>query len=61
MRSLKPLELFVKDEFYIRFANNPYTMDECTFNEYNTHLTVNNYGNEMTNIRCEPFMVEFDK
>ena len=36
-------------------------MDECTFNDYKTHLTVNNYGHEMINIRCEPFMEEFDK
>jgi len=61
MRSVKPLELYVKDEFYIRFANNPYTMDECTFNEYTTHLTVNNYGHEMINVRAEPFMEEFDQ
>jgi len=36
-------------------------MSEGTFLEYETHFTVMNYGNDMTNMRCEPFMEAFDK
>jgi len=56
LKSLMPLQLFVTEEFYIRFSNNQFTMEESTFQEYETHFTVMNYGKDMTNIRCEPFM-----
>jgi hypothetical protein len=36
-------------------------MEETTFQEYETHFTVMNYGNDMTNIRCEEFMKMFDE
>lgn len=56
LKSLMPLELYLTDEFYIRFGNNQYTMDESSFQEYETHFTTMNYGHDMTNLRCEPFM-----
>ena len=58
-----PLELFVHNEFFIRFSNNDFTMNELTFQEYETHFTVMNYGgvSGMTNMRCKEFMVEFNK
>jgi tubulin--tyrosine ligase-like protein 12 len=31
LRSVHPLEVFVCDEFYIRFSNNHFTMNETTF------------------------------
>jgi len=31
LRSLMPLQLFVYDEFFIRFSNNQFTMEETTF------------------------------
>lgn len=62
LKSLMPLQVFVTNEFYIRFSNNKFTMEESTFQEYNTHFTVMNYGGkEMTNIRCEPFKQMFDE
>ena len=61
MKSLLPLQLYIPDEFYIRFSNNQFTMEETTFQEYETHFTVMNYGNDMTNIRCEEFMKMFDE
>ena len=61
IKSLLPLQLSVTNEFYIRFSNNEFTMDETTFQNYETHFTVMNYGNKMTNIRCEPFMKMFDE
>jgi hypothetical protein len=37
-------------------------MSESSFTDYSTHFTVNNYGEgEMTNIRCEEFMKQFDE
>ena len=36
-------------------------MAETTFQEYETHFTVMNYGHEMTNLRCEEFMKQFDE
>lgn len=57
LKSLMPLQLYVCNEFYIRFSNNDFTMAETTFHEYDTHFTVMNYdGNKMVNLRCEPFM-----
>ena len=57
-----PLQLYVCNEFYIRFSNNDFTMAETTFHEYDTHFTVMNYdGKNMVNLRCEPFMEQFDK
>lgn len=62
LKSLMPLELFVHNEFFIRFSNNEFTMNETTFQEYETHFTVMNYGGkDMTNMRCHEFMQEFDK
>ena len=61
VKSLLPLEVYLTKEFYIRFGNNQFTMAESTFQEYETHFTVMNYGNEMTNMRCEPFMEKFDE
>jgi tubulin--tyrosine ligase-like protein 12 len=36
-------------------------MDEATFQEYETHFTVMNYGKKMTNIRCKEFMELFNQ
>ena len=62
MKSLLPLQLYVANEFYIRFSNNQFTMSESTFQEYDTHFTVMNYGDkDMTNMRCEQFMEAFNE
>mmetsp|Transcript_10271 Transcript_10271/g.15620 ORF Transcript_10271/g.15620 Transcript_10271/m.15620 type:complete len:213 (-) Transcript_10271:50-688(-) len=60
IKSLLPLQVYVTNEYYIRFGNNEFTMAESTFSEYETHFTVMNYGNQMTNMRCEPFQEAFD-
>lgn len=36
-------------------------MAETTFQEYETHFTVMNYGKKITNIRCLPFMEMFNE
>lgn len=57
-----PLQLYVYEEFFIRFSNNEFTMDESTFSEYETHFTVMNYGDvDMTNMRSAQFMEAFDQ
>lgn len=62
LKSLLPLQLYLTTEFYIRFSNNEFTMAENTFHEYDTHFTVMNYGDkEMTNLRCEEFIKQFDQ
>ena len=62
LKSLLPLQLYIANEFYIRFSNKDFEMSESTFQEYETHFTVNNYSEAgMKNLRCEPFMEEFNK
>ena len=61
LKSLLPLQVYVCDEFYIRFSNNQFTMAESTFMKYETHFTVMNYGKDMTNIRCKEFMEMFNE
>lgn len=61
LKSLMPLQLYIHNEFFIRFSNNQYTMVESTFSEYETHFTVMNYGGKaMTNLRCTEFMQQFN-
>lgn len=62
LKSLMPLQVYVYDEFFIRFSNNQFTMAEGTFHQYDTHFTVMNYdGKKMTNLRCAEFMEQFDE
>ena len=62
LKSLLPLQLYRCNEFYTQFSNNKFNMSESTFLEYVTHFTVMNYGTAlaMTNIRCEPWIEQFD-
>jgi hypothetical protein len=62
LKSVLPLQVYVYEEFFIRFSNNQFTMAETTFHQYDTHFTVMNYdGNKMTNLRSDPFMEQFDQ
>jgi len=36
-------------------------MTESSFQEYETHFTVMNYGKDITNIRCEPWIEMFNE
>jgi len=57
LKSVLPLEVYVYNEFYSRFSNNPFSMQESSFSNYETHFTVMNYqpGVEMTNLRYFDF------
>ncbi|KAF3946588.1 hypothetical protein CMV_027162 [Castanea mollissima] len=40
VRSINPLEIFLSDVFWVRLANNQYSLDKHSFFEYETHFTV---------------------
>ncbi|KAK9274967.1 hypothetical protein L1049_022224 [Liquidambar formosana] len=40
VRSMNPLEIFLSDVFWVRLANNAYSLDKHSFFEYETHFTV---------------------
>jgi len=63
LKSVLPLEVYVYNEFYTRFSNNDFTMDEASFAEYETHFTVMNYkeGVAMTNLRYFDFEKQFNE
>ena len=57
LKSVLPLELYVYEEFYTRFANNDFDMTPGSFANYETHFTVNNYkpGVTLKNVRYFEF------
>ncbi|CAL2274533.1 unnamed protein product [Prunus armeniaca] len=40
VRSMNPLEIFLSDTFWVRLANNQYSLDQHSLFEYETHFTV---------------------
>jgi len=42
MRNVKPLELYLLNDYFIRGAKKPFTMDEATFQDRDVHLTTEN-------------------
>lgn len=63
LKSVLPLELYIYEEFYTRFSNNPFEMNEISFANYETHFTVMNYkeGVALTNVRYFDFEKEFNE
>ena len=56
LKSVLPLEIYLYDEYYIRFSNNEFRMDPVSFFEYQTHFTVMNYQDgPMTNMLYPEF------
>jgi len=45
VKSISPLTLFLYKNFWIRSANNEYTLDRRHLSTYETQFTVMNYGN----------------
>ncbi|KAF8718184.1 hypothetical protein HU200_025675 [Digitaria exilis] len=61
VRSIRPLEIFLSDVFWVRLANNPYTLEKTSFFEYETHFTVMNYIGRMNHMNTPEFVKEFEK
>ncbi|CAN6296299.1 unnamed protein product [Urochloa humidicola] len=59
--SIRPLEIFLSDVFWVRLANNQYTLEKTSFFEYETHFTVMNYIGRMNHMNTPEFVKEFEK
>jgi tubulin--tyrosine ligase-like protein 12 len=60
LRSLDPLEVFLYKVFWIRTANNTFTLDPRSMMVYETHFTVMNYGHKLEQIHYDEFTKLFD-
>nr|XP_043619113.1 tubulin--tyrosine ligase-like protein 12 [Erigeron canadensis] len=61
VRNMNPLELFITDIFWVRLANNTYTLDTKSLYEYETHFTVMNYRGRLNHMNTPEFVKEFEK
>ncbi|KAH9298585.1 hypothetical protein KI387_030267, partial [Taxus chinensis] len=59
-RSVQPLEILLLDVFWVRLANNQYTLKESSLSEYETHFTVMNYRGKLNQINTDDFVFEFE-
>nr|ATB19771.1 putative tubulin-tyrosine ligase [Callitropsis vietnamensis] len=60
LRSVQPLEIFLSDIFWVRLANNQYTLKESSLSDYETHFTVMNYRGQLNHINTDEFVFEFE-
>ncbi|KAL6965791.1 hypothetical protein U1Q18_036852 [Sarracenia purpurea var. burkii] len=61
VRSMDPLEIFLYDVFWVRLANNQYSLDKNSFFEYETHFTVMNYRGTLNHMKTPEFVGEFEQ
>lgn len=61
VRSMNPLEIFLTDVFWVRLANNTYSLDNRSLYEYETHFTVMNYRGTVNNVQTPEFVREFEQ
>ncbi|XP_078433351.1 tubulin-tyrosine ligase isoform X2 [Wolffia australiana] len=61
VRSMNPLEIFLLNVFWVRLANNPYTLNKNSLFEYETHFTVMNYIGRLHHMNAADFSREFEK
>lgn len=61
LRSMQPLEILLWDIFWVRLANNQYTLKESSLLEYETHFTVMNYRGQLNHMNSEEFVLEFEQ
>ncbi|XP_066245058.1 tubulin--tyrosine ligase-like protein 12 [Euwallacea similis] len=59
LKSIKPLEVYVYKNFFLRFANKPFELND--FDDYEKHFTVMNYteGVVLKHLKCEEFKIEW--
>ncbi|CAI9100721.1 OLC1v1037881C1 [Oldenlandia corymbosa var. corymbosa] len=60
VRSIIPLDIYLADTFWVRLANNSYTLDQNSLFEYETHFTVNNYRGRLNHLDTSQFVKEFE-
>ncbi|KAK7281295.1 hypothetical protein RIF29_09135 [Crotalaria pallida] len=61
VRSMHPLEIFLSDCFWVRIANNKYSLERSSFFEYETHFTVMNYRGRINMKNIKDFVREFEE
>ncbi|WOL02637.1 tubulin--tyrosine ligase-like protein 12 [Canna indica] len=61
VRSMNPVEIFLSDVFWVRLANNPYTLEKGSLFEYETHFTVMNYRGKLNHMNTPDFVKEFQE
>ncbi|KAL2501429.1 tubulin-tyrosine ligase [Forsythia ovata] len=61
LRSMKPMEIFISDVFWVRLANNTYSLDMRSLFEYETHFTVMNYRGRLNHMNTPEFVKEFEQ
>ena len=63
LKSVLPLDAYVYEEFYTRFGNKDFEMNESSFSDYETHFTVMNYteGANLTQMRYFDFENKFNE
>ena len=62
LKSVFPLKVFVYNRFWVRSANNNYSLVHSQQDDYETHFTVMNYsGRDMQHIQDTEFMEVFEK
>ncbi|XP_036146193.1 tubulin--tyrosine ligase-like protein 12 isoform X2 [Monomorium pharaonis] len=61
LKSVKPLRAYAYANFFLRFANQPFALDN--FGTYEQHFTVMNYTEEnpLFHEKCADFIVEWEK
>ncbi|KAK4415764.1 Tubulin--tyrosine ligase-like protein 12 [Sesamum alatum] len=61
VRSMSPLEIFLADIFWVRLANNSYSLEKHSFFEYETHFTVMNYRGRLNHMHTSEFVKDFEQ
>ncbi|KAJ8930613.1 hypothetical protein NQ314_016526 [Rhamnusium bicolor] len=61
LQSIKPLKAYVYKEFFLRFANEPFELNE--FDVYEKHFTVMNYIDDanLKHMKCEEFKINWSQ
>lgn len=61
VKSAEPLEAYIYTNFFLRFANKPFTLDN--FDEYEKHFTVMNYGEhlQLLHLPCAEFLQHWNE
>lgn len=61
LKSVKPLQVYLYKNFFLRFANKPFELRD--FDDYEKHFTVMNYTENVVlkHLKCEDFKIDWEK